>query len=121
MCAQWASCVLFDPSVLHLSSLRHAEAKAELLEFVRSPPPSAAAAAAAGLPDVALPPVLSLSPTGAVVSAGGQSLAEQALTDRLLQLLSGVEPAKGALSLEAALQEPPPQQQDDGRRLPLTW
>ncbi|EFN51564.1 expressed protein [Chlorella variabilis] len=121
LCGAQAPLERRDLAVLYMHVGRFREAKAELLEFVRSPPPSAAAAAAAGLPDVALPPVLSLSPTGAVVSAGGQSLAEQALTDRLLQLLSGVEPAKGALSLEAALQEPPPQQQDDGRRLPLTW
>jgi hypothetical protein len=90
-----------------------AEAKAELLEFSRS---SSASGAAPGLP------AFLLSPTGAAAAAGGQTLAEQALTDRLLQLLAGVEPAGAPLSLEAALQVPPPQPQgEDGARLPLTW
>lgn len=56
------------------------------------------------------------------VVAGGQTLSEQQLTDRLLALLSGVEAAPEALSLEGALRRPPPAaQQDDDSRLPLTW
>jgi hypothetical protein len=53
------------------------------------------------------------------VSTGGHSLSDQALTDRLLQLLSGA--AGEPLMLTTALAEAPPQQQDDGGRLPLTW
>lgn len=56
------------------------------------------------------------------VTAGGQTLGEQQLTDRLLSLLSGVEAAPEALSLEGALRRPPPAaQRDDDSRLPLTW
>lgn len=57
----------------------------------------------------------------AQVAAGGQSLAEQALTDRLLLMLSAVEAAPSHLTVESALQQPPPRLQDDDSRLPLTW
>ncbi|PRW20351.1 hypothetical protein C2E21_9056 [Chlorella sorokiniana] len=80
-----------DLAVLYMHLGQFREAKAELLAFSRSPFPSSAwpsfaagAATAAGLP-----PSFALTPTGAVVGAGGQSLWEQQLTDRLLQLLSG--------------------------------
>ncbi|KAL4421748.1 hypothetical protein ABPG77_009731 [Micractinium sp. CCAP 211/92] len=100
-----------DLAVLLMHVGRFTEAKAELLQFMRST--SAASGAA---------PALSLTPTGAVVTAGGQTLGEQQLTDRLLSLLSGVEAAPEALSLEGALRRPPPAaQQDDDSRLPLTW
>jgi hypothetical protein len=55
------------------------------------------------------------------VAAAGQPWGEQALTDRLLRLLSGVEPGAEPLTLQAALAEPPPRPQDDAGRLPLTW
>ncbi|KAL4431445.1 hypothetical protein ABPG75_006701 [Micractinium tetrahymenae] len=100
-----------DLAVLLMHVGRFREAKAELLLFVRSVPGAGGAA-----------PVLSLTTTGAVVATGGQTLGEQQLTDRLLSLLSGVEAAPEALSLEGALRLPPPAaQRDDDSRLPLTW
>lgn len=70
-----------------------------------------------GLPQPAFLPW----PARKQVGAGGQSLFEQQLTDRLLQLLSGVEAAAEPLTLEAALAQPPPQLANDDSRLPLTW
>ncbi len=71
-----------------------------------------------------IPPVpLSLYPSIPTpqVGAGGQSLREQQLTDRLLQLLSGVEAAAEPLTVDRALAQPPPQLANDDSRLPLTW
>ena len=102
----------FAPALPPCSPARspQAEAKAELQAFVRV---SAAAGAA---------PAFSLGPAGAVVTTGGQSLAEQALCDRLLSLLAGVEAAAAPLALEEALAVPPPVAlRDDDSMLPLTW
>lgn len=54
------------------------------------------------------------------MASGGQTLEEQALTDRLLKLLSGVE-AGTPLCLESALAQAPPVVGGEGSRLPLTW
>ncbi|KAI7836487.1 hypothetical protein COHA_009639 [Chlorella ohadii] len=112
-----------DLAVLYMHLGQFREAKAELLAFSRSPFPSSAwpsfaagAATAAGLP-----PSFAITPTGAVVGAGGQSLREQQLTDRLLQLLTEVEAAAQPLTVERALAQPPPQLANDDSRLPLTW
>ncbi|PSC74794.1 hypothetical protein C2E20_2429 [Micractinium conductrix] len=99
-----------DLAALYMHVGRFREAKAELQAFVRV---SAAAGAA---------PAFSLGPAGAVVTTGGQSLAEQALCDRLLSLLAGVEAAAAPLALEEALAVPPPVAlRDDDSMLPLTW
>lgn len=63
-------------------------------------------------------PCPALPPTQ--VASGGQTLEEQALTDRLLKLLSGVEPA-APLCIAGALAQPPPVVGGEGSRLPLTW
>ncbi|KAI3424327.1 hypothetical protein D9Q98_009880 [Chlorella vulgaris] len=106
-----------DLAVLYMHVGRFREAKAELQHFLRSTPEPAAGAGGEGM--AGLQPKYSLSSSGLTVSTGGHSLSDQALTDRLLQLLSGA--AGEPLMLTTALAEAPPQQQDDGGRLPLTW